>query len=50
MHSSSCSKTKQQKASVELPAVKVKELATISGEWNLDFQKNRGAPASVKVK
>lgn len=37
------------KASVELPAVKVKELATLSGEWNLDFQKDRGAPGSVKI-
>lgn len=42
-------KDKATKASVELPALKVKELATISGEWNLDFQKDRGAPASIKV-
>ncbi|QEC70323.1 glycoside hydrolase [Panacibacter ginsenosidivorans] len=42
-------KDKATKASVELPALKVKELATISSEWNIDFQKNRGAPASVKV-
>ncbi len=40
---------KATKASVELPAVKVKELATISGEWNIDFQKSRGAPASIKM-
>lgn len=37
------------KASVELPEVKIKELATISGEWNVDFQKDRGAPTSIKV-
>jgi len=39
-------KDKATKSSVELPAVKVKELATISGEWKVDFQKDRGAPAS----
>ncbi len=42
-------KDKAIKKAVELPAVKVKELQTISGEWNIDFQKDRGAPASVKV-
>ena len=42
-------KDKATKASVELPAVNVKELATITGEWNIDFQKDRGAPASIKV-
>jgi len=42
-------KDKASKVSVELPAAKVKDLATISGEWNIDFQKDRGAPASIKV-
>ena len=42
-------KDKAIKASVELPALKVNELATISGEWKIDFQKDRGAPASIKV-
>ena len=42
-------KGKATKATVEIPAVKVKELASITGEWNIDFQKNRGAPAFVKV-
>ncbi len=42
-------KNKAAKTSVELPAVKVKELATISGAWNIDFQKDRGAPASIKM-
>jgi (4-O-methyl)-D-glucuronate---lignin esterase len=42
-------KDKATKASVELPALKVKELVTITGEWNLDFQKDRGAPGSIKV-
>ncbi|HEX8676265.1 MAG TPA: glycosyl hydrolase, partial [Segetibacter sp.] len=37
------------KASVELPAVKVKVLAPINGEWNINFQKDRGAPASLKI-
>lgn len=42
-------KDKATKTVVELPALKVKELATISGEWDIDFQKSRGAPASIKV-
>jgi hypothetical protein len=42
-------KGKATKTVVELPPVKVKELVTITGEWNIDFQKNRGAPASVKI-
>ncbi|CAN5513399.1 hypothetical protein BH10BAC2_BH10BAC2_41450 [soil metagenome] len=42
-------KDKATKDVVELPALKVKELATISGEWKIDFQKDRGAPASIKV-
>jgi hypothetical protein len=42
-------KNKAVKASVELPGIKVKELATINGEWIINFQKDRGAPASIKV-
>jgi hypothetical protein len=40
-------KDKATKTSVELPEVKVNELATISGSWNVSFQKDRGAPASA---
>ncbi|HEY8658238.1 MAG TPA: glycosyl hydrolase, partial [Hanamia sp.] len=42
-------KNKATKTSVELPAVKVKQLATINGAWNVSFQKDRGAPASIKM-
>jgi len=42
-------KDKAAQASVELPAVEVKELTTVTGDWNIDFQQNRGAPASIKV-
>ena len=40
-------KDKATKTSVELPAVKVKELETISGAWDISFQKDRGAPAKA---
>lgn len=40
-------KDKATKMSVELPEVKVKELATIDGSWKVDFQKYRGAPATA---
>jgi hypothetical protein len=40
-------KEKAVKTSVELPVIKVNELATINGGWNIDFQKDRGAPASI---
>lgn len=40
-------KDKAVKKIVELPAVKIKELATIEGSWNVSFQKDRGAPANV---
>jgi len=40
-------KDKAVKTSVDLPALKIKELATISGAWNVSFQKDRGAPASA---
>jgi hypothetical protein len=42
-------KNKATKTMVELPAVKVKELATISGAWDISFQKDRGAPAVAKM-
>ena len=42
-------KDKATKAAVELPVVKVKELTTVSGGWDLSFQKDRGAPASIKL-
>lgn len=32
---------------VELPALKVNELATIEGSWNVNFQEKRGAPATA---
>jgi len=40
-------KDKATKTSVELPPVKVNELATINGSWKVDFQKGRGAPISA---
>lgn len=40
-------KDKATKTSVELPAVKVKEFETISGAWDISFQKDRGAPAKA---
>ena len=40
-------KDKATKTSAELPSVKVKELETISGAWNVSFQKERGAPATA---
>jgi alpha-L-rhamnosidase len=42
-------KNKAIKNAVELPAVKVKELATINGAWDISFQKDRGAPAAAKM-
>ncbi|HZW71664.1 MAG TPA: glycosyl hydrolase [Hanamia sp.] len=41
-------KDKATKTSVELPPVKVNELATVDGSWKVDFQKDRGAPATAK--
>ncbi|MDE3184404.1 MAG: discoidin domain-containing protein [Bacteroidota bacterium] len=40
-------KNKAIKTSVELPAVKVKQLATINGSWHVAFQKDRGAPSQA---
>ncbi|MEO8415555.1 MAG: glycosyl hydrolase [Ginsengibacter sp.] len=42
-------KDKATNTSVEIPAVAVKELATLTGAWDINFQKNRGAPASIKL-
>jgi hypothetical protein len=42
-------KEKATKPLVEIPTVKVKELATITGSWDLSFQKDRGAPAAIKM-
>ena len=41
-------KNKATKTSVELPAVKVKQLATINGAWNVSFQKDRGCACFYK--
>jgi len=38
---------KATRTSVELPATKMDELATIEGSWNVSFQKDRGAPADA---
>ncbi len=42
-------RNKAAKPSVELPVLKVNELATINGSWKVDFQKDRGAPASITI-
>jgi hypothetical protein len=42
-------KDKATKTSVELPTVKVKEVSTINGAWDISFQKDRGAPAAIKL-
>lgn len=42
-------KNKAANTSFELPAVQVKELATINDAWNVNFQKDRGAPAAIKM-
>jgi len=42
-------KEKAGTASHTLPAVTEKTLDSITGEWNIIFQPNRGAPASIKV-
>jgi len=40
-------KNKAVKTSVQLPELRVNELATIEGSWNVSFQPNRGAPANA---
>jgi hypothetical protein len=42
-------KNNAAKTKVELPAVKVSELSTVSGAWDVAFQKDRGAPAAIKM-
>ncbi len=42
-------KDKALKTSFALPAVTEKQLAIISGEWNINFQENRGASASLTM-
>ncbi len=40
-------KNKATNTAVVLPVVKERELTTIDGTWNLQFQPNRGAPATA---
>jgi len=40
-------KDKATKNIVELPTLTINELATVTGAWNVSFQKDRGAPASA---
>ena len=40
-------KDKAVKTSVTLPATEEKTLTTVDGSWKVDFQKDRGAPASA---
>jgi hypothetical protein len=42
-------KEKALKTALELPAVKVNPLTTIDGAWDVSFQKDRGAPAAIKL-
>jgi hypothetical protein len=42
-------KDKAINPSFELPALKIKELQTINGAWDLSFQKDRGAPDAIKM-
>jgi hypothetical protein len=40
-------KNNATKTAVKLPALKVNELATVTGSWNISFQKDRGAPETA---
>ena len=40
-------KDKAIKTSVTLPPVEEKQLLTVDGSWNVNFQKDRGAPAEA---
>jgi hypothetical protein len=40
---------KATQSSLKLPTLNEKSLLTLSGEWKLEFQKDRGAPASVTI-
>jgi len=42
-------KDRATKRAYAVPEKKEIELTTISGEWNINFQEDRGAPASVKL-
>lgn len=42
-------KNKALHTSFKLPGVTEKQLATISGEWKINFQPNRGAPSSIST-
>ena len=42
-------KDKAIKTSVTLPPVEEKQLLTIEGSWNINFQKDRGAPAASNI-
>jgi hypothetical protein len=42
-------KNKANTNSVPVPTTITKSLLTLSGEWTISFQANRGAPASIKV-
>lgn len=42
-------KDKAPAASFTLPAATENKLATLDGEWTINFQKDRGAPASITV-
>jgi len=40
-------KNKATQTSVTLPATEEKQLTVVDGSWNVDFQKDRGAPANA---
>ena len=42
-------RNKAIKSSVSLPPVTETTLVTLNGDWDLSFQKDRGAPASIKI-
>jgi hypothetical protein len=42
-------KEKATDATVEIPAVQIKESYAVEGPWNLSFQKDRGAPESITM-
>ncbi len=42
-------KGKTTASSYTKPAATEKQLATVDGEWDIQFQKDRGAPAAIKV-
>jgi len=42
-------RNKASKSSFTLPTLSEKSLLTLDGDWDLKFQKGRGAPASVKI-